>query len=225
MPGHVGIAACSAPGAALCYRLISTGHGPTPEISVNAQPFADYMRHIGAANWQGVAELMLASARKLAVAGADFLIAPCNTIYQAMEYVIPRSPLPWLHIAAAVVAEAKRLGYRRVGLLGTSLTMESPLYPSQFDAAGIGYCVPEPQVRAEINRFIFDEMVGGAFTPEARLYFTDVIRQLQECGCDSAGLCCTELPVLLEGLPAALPTLDSTRILAQAALERSVMSR
>jgi aspartate racemase len=225
MPGHIGIVACSAPGAALCYELISTGHGPRPEISVNAQPFGDYMRHIDAANWQGVAELMLASARKLAVARADFLIAPCNTIHQAMEYVIPRSPLPWLHIATAVVAQAKRLGYRRVGLLGTSLTMESPLYPSQFDAAGIGYFVSESCERAEINRFIFDEMVGGAFTPEARLYFTDAIGQLKERGCDSAGLCCTELPLLLEGVPAALPTLNSTRILAQAALERSVMGR
>jgi aspartate racemase len=225
MPGHIGIVACSAPGAALCYELIAAAPGPAREISMNAQPFGDYMRHIDAANWQGVAELMLVSAGKLAGAGADFLIAPCNTIHQAMKHVIGRSPLPWLHIAAAVVAEAKRLGYRRVGLLGTSLTMESPLYPSQLDAAGIEHGVPESRERAEINRFILDEMVRGAFTTEARMYFTGLIQRLKERGCDAAGLCCTELPVLLEGGETALPLLDSTRLLAQAALERSVMSR
>jgi aspartate racemase len=221
MPGHVGIVACSAPGAALCYELIATGPGPILEISVNAQPFGEYMRRIAAGDWEGVAELMLVSAGKLAAVGADFLIAPCNTIHQAIEHVIPRSPLPWLHIATAVVAEAQRLGYRRVGLLGTRLTMESRVYPSEFERAGIEHCVPEARERAEINRFIFDEMVGGAFTPAAKQYFTSAIQRLKERGCDAAGLCCTELPVLLGGAPAALPLLDSTRILAQAALARS----
>ena len=105
MTQHIGIVACSAEGAALCYRTIALegakvlGPHDHPEVSMHTHPLARYMSCIYANDWAGVADLMLSSAEKLASGGADFLICPDNTIHQAFDLVEPRSPLPWLHIA------------------------------------------------------------------------------------------------------------------------------
>src|SRR5260370_29836406 len=105
---HIGIVACSAEGAALCYRTICLegagllGPHGHPEISMHGHNFADYVKCIDANDWAGVAELMLSSAEKLAKAGADFLIAPVNTVLHAFDLVQPPSPRPSLHISAQV---------------------------------------------------------------------------------------------------------------------------
>jgi len=138
MPQHIGIAACSAEGAALCYRTICVegaqllGAHAHPEVSMHTPSLAEYMERIYRADWPGVGEMMLASARKLASMGADFLICPDNTLHQALPYVLPRSPLPWLHIAEVVAAEAAARGYRRVGLTGTRWLMEGPVYAKEL---------------------------------------------------------------------------------------------
>jgi aspartate racemase len=229
MAQHIGIVGCSAPGAALCYETICMESGTLagenqapPEVSMHTHPFSEYMRRINAGDWQAVAELMLSSTGKLAGIGAKFIVAPCNTIHYAFESVAARSPLPWLHIAEAVAVEANRSGYRRVALLGTRLMMEAPIYPSKFAQAGIERLIPDATEREHINRLIFEEMVFGNFTPEARRYCLGVVERLRDQGCDAVGLCCTELPLLLRGEDVSLPLLDSTRILARAALRRAV---
>jgi aspartate racemase len=229
MAQHIGIVGCSAPGAALCYETICMEGGAfagenqaPPEVSMHTHPFSEYMRRIRAGDWQAVAELMLSSTGKLASIGAEFIVAPCNTIHYAFESVAARSPLPWLHIAEEVAVEANRSGYRRVALLGTKLMMEAPIYQTKFAQAGIKRLIPEATEREHINRLIFEEMVFGNFTPEARRYCLGVVERLRNQGCDAVGLCCTELPLLLRGEDVPLPLLDSTRILARAALRRAV---
>src|ERR1700756_1450292 len=140
---HIGIVACSAEGAALCYRTIC-GEGAGflgpyhhPEVSLHSHSFADYVKFINAGDWVGVAELMLSSAEKLARAGADFLIAPVNTVHQAFDLIEHRSQRPFLHIAVEVANEAKRHGYKRLGILGTRALMEGPVYREKLKAAGI----------------------------------------------------------------------------------------
>jgi aspartate racemase len=188
------------------------------------------MRAIYAGNWRGVAELMLSSATKLASMGADFLIAPCNTIHQVFDLVVAESPLPWLHIADEVARDAQRNGYMRVGLLGTKFIMEGLVYQSFFDCLGIELLVPELGERERLNASIFSEMVHGTFTEDARRQVLNLISQMKANRCDAVGLCCTELPLVLRGADSPLPLLDSTRILAQAALgvlsgERSLSAR
>jgi aspartate racemase len=228
---HIGIVGCSAPGAALCYQTICTEAAALlkekyahPEVSMHTHPLSGYMRFIESGNWNGVSDLMLSSAKKLAKIGADLLITPDNTIHQAFDLFGGRSPLPWLHIADEVAAEAKRLGCRRVAILGTKFLMEGPVYPSRLAAAGIGHRIPEPRERERINKFIFNELVEGRFTPAARKYFVKVIERLRKEGCDAVGMCCTEIPLLLRPQDTSLPLLDSTRILARAALKRAVSS-
>ncbi len=228
MPQHIGIVACSAEGAALCYRTICAegeellgAHGH-PELSLHGHSLAEYMRRIDGGDWQGVAELMLSSAEKLARAGAGFLVCPDNTIHQALPLVGPRSPLPWLHIAEVVAAAAAERGYRRLALLGTRVLVESEVYPGKLAERGLGWLRPEAAEREEIDRIIFDELVRGVLRPEAVAAFQRVMRGMKEAGCDAAVLGCTEIPLLMNDANSPLPTLDSTRLLARAALRRAV---
>jgi aspartate racemase len=227
---HIGIVACSAEGAALCYRTICVegaqllGPHAHPEVSMHTHSLAEYMKCIDRDDWQGVGELMLSSANKLAASGADFLICPDNTIHQALAYVAPRSPLPWLHIAEVVAAHAVERGFRRLGLTGTRWLVASEVYPEKLAARGLQYVRPKPAEREEINRIIMDELVYGVFKPAAVAYFQRVIGRMKDEGCDAVVLGCTEIPLLMNDSNAPLPTLDSTRLLARAALRRAVQS-
>ena len=148
MPKHIGIVACSAEGAALCYRTICDeapalmGRHMHPEISMHTHCLGEYMEHIYRDDWQGVADLMLSSANKLAKAGADFLISPDNTIHHAFELVAPRSPLPWLHIVDEVAAVAKSRGFRKLAVTGTKYTMEGTVYQTKLPAAASSISCP-----------------------------------------------------------------------------------
>ena len=221
MPQHIGIAACSAEGAALCYRTICVegaqllgGHAH-PEVSMHTPSLEEYMQRIYRGDWEGVGEMMLASAAKLEKAGCDFLICPDNTLHQALPYVLPRSPLRWLHIAEAVAAEAGARGFRRVGLTGTKWLMEGPVYAMELVR-------PEPAEREDINRIIMEELVRGVFEPAAIRYLQEVMEKMKRAGCDAVVLGCTEIPLIMNDANSPLPTLDSTRLLARAALRRAV---
>ncbi len=225
---HIGIVACSAEGASLCYRTICIegahfmGRHAHPEVTVHTFPLSKYMRYIDVGDWKGVADLMLSSANNVAKVGADFAICPDNTIHQAFDLVVKKSPIPWLHIAEEVAAEAKRRDYKCLGVLGTRYLMESSVYPDKLTTMDVEYRIPEEKDRKCINTIIFDELVYGNFTPEARSYFKEVIDRLKNQDCDAVVLGCTEIPLLITQEDSPLPTLDSTRLLARAALRRAV---
>jgi aspartate racemase len=216
-PKPIGIVACSAEGAALCYLTICTegaqrlGPHAHPEVVMHTHSLSDYMACIYRNDWAGVAELMLASAHKLAAVGAELLICPDNTIHQALPMMLPSSPRPWLHIAEVVAAEAARRGYRRIALTGTRWLVDSTVYPAT-------YLRPSADERDEISRIIMDELVYGVFKPESVAVFQRLIERFRQQGCDAVVLGCTEIPLIISDANSALPTLDSTRLLARAAL-------
>lgn len=225
---HIGIVGCSAEGAALCYRTICLEAEPLlgkhahPEISLHTLALAEYMGPISTGNWQAVADLMLQSAHKLHRAGAEFLICPDNTIHQALPCVLPNSPLPWLHIAEEVAKEARRRGFRKLGLTGTKFLVRSSVYPEKLDGMGIGYLRPTQEQQERINQIIFDELVRAKLRPESEAFFQEVIREFKDNGCDAVVLGCTEIPLLINDGNSPLPTLDSTRLLARAALRHAI---
>jgi aspartate racemase len=227
MPQHIGIVGCSAEGAALCYRTLCVegaallGPHAHPEVSMHTHSLADYVDCLERGDIEGVGALMLASAEKLARIGADFLICPDNTIHQALPRIQSRSPRPWLHIAEVVAAEAVAHGFRRLALTGTRWLVESEVYPEKLAAYGLAYLRPTAEERAEINRLIMDELVRSVFRPESVAYFRSVIGRMKEEGCDAVILGCTEIPLIINDGNAGLPTLDSTRLLARAALRRA----
>jgi len=225
MSRHIGIVGCSAEGAALCYRTIcleaefAMGKHAHPEVTLNTISLADYMEPIYAGNdWKGVAELMLRSAETLKRAGADFLICPDNTIHAAMPYVTPRSPLPWLHIAEEVGKEASRRSFKTLGLTGTKYLVNSSVYPQALEKMGIAWARPAEDQVERINTIIFDELVRGRQTAESLACFQQVIERFKNLNCDAVVLGCTEIPLLVNDQNSPLPTLDSTRILARAAI-------
>jgi aspartate racemase len=231
MPEHIGIVACSAEGAALCYRTICIegaarlGPHAHPEVSMHTHSLADYMHRIYRGDWPGVADLMLASAEKLAACGSDFLICPDNTIHQALPLVTPRSPRPWLHIAEVVAEAAVARGFRRIGVTGTRWLTESEIYPEKLAERGLAYARPDASEREEVNRIIMDELVYGVFKPEAVTVFQGVIGNLKAAGCDAVVLGCTEIPLIIDDANSPLPTIDSTRLLARVALNRAIDGR
>ena len=228
-PRHIGIVGCSAEGAALCYRTLCLEAEPLmglhahPPVTMHTICLADYMKFLnGNEDWEGVAKLMLQSAEVLRRSGADFLICPDNTIHAAMSYVLPQSPLPWLHIAEEVGKDAKRRGFRKLAITGTKFLVESSVYPEQLEKLGIGCMCPTKEQRENINNIIFDELVRGRQELESLFYMQQTIEQMKNKGCDAVVLGCTEIPLLLTDEDSPLPTLDSTRLLARAALREAI---
>ena len=227
MTKHIGIVGVSAEGAALCYRTVCVeaaallGRHAHPEITLHTFCLADYMRPIDAGDWGAVGDLLLASVAKLQRTGVELLICPDNTVHRAIDLVRERSQLPWLHIAEEVAAVAAERRFKRVLVLGTRYLMESPVYPAKLVPKGIESEIPSREDRERINALTFDELVYGQFKESTRSYFRSVIADGQRRGCDAVALSCTEFPLLISDADSPLPTLDSTRILATAALREA----
>jgi aspartate racemase len=227
MSKHIGIVACSAEGAALCYQTICKeaselmGRHNHPEISMHTHSLSKYMDCIYKNDWDGVASLMLSSAQKLEKTGASFLICPDNTIHQAFPIVLQKSLLPWLHIAEEVTRLITDKKYRKVLVLGTRFLMTGPVYAEIFTRERIEYLIPDEKTRNEIDRIIMDELVFGLIKSKSKKFFLSVINDFKSAGADAVVLGCTEIPLIVLPADSPLPVLDSTRILARAAIHHS----
>ncbi len=228
MSKHIGIVACSYEGAALCYRTICNegsdflGKHAHPEVSLHTHPLNEYMKYIEPGDWNGVADVMISSANKLIKIGADILICPDNTIHQSFHIIKEKITTPWLHIAEEVAIEADKNNFKRVGILGTKFLMEGPVYPEKLKKKNIDYEIPSEEQRIHINSIIFNELVYGIIKKESKKYLLDVIDELKSVDCDAVVLGCTEIPLIVTPNESMLPTLDSTRILARAALKYAI---
>jgi aspartate racemase len=225
---HIGIVACSAEGAALCYRTIAqsaeryVGEYNHPKVTLHSIAMAEWMPALNAGDYAAVGEIMLESVRVVAKAGADFAICPDNTVHLSWEYFIQRSPIPWLHIGEVVAAEARRHHHRTAGLLGTRFTMTGPMYRDVFRRQEMDVVAPSRGDQDIVDGVIWNELVHGAFPEASRLRYNDVIQRLKDHGCDCVILGCTEIPLLVRTDDCPLPTLDSTRLLAEAAVRHAI---
>jgi len=228
MPQHIGIVAVSVEGAALCYREIAgeaaavLGEHDHPQMSVHTHSLAEYLVGIRSGDWQKVADLILDSAVKLHTVGADFLILPDNTTHQAYELFAEASPLPWLHIAEVVAEEAGARGLKHLGVLGTKYLCKGPVYRDALGQAGLECSVPGEAEIEKIDDIIYKELVYGKFLQGSKGYLLHAVHKLAESGCDGVVLGCTEIPLIINETDSPVPLLDSTLLLAKAALKRAV---
>ncbi len=228
MAKHIGIVACSAEGAALCYQTICKesavimGRHNHPEISMHTHPLGEYMDYIYRDDWQGVASLMTSSAEKLVKTGAAFMICPDNTIHQALPAIMQKSSVPWLHIAEEVTKVILTMGFKKVLVLGTRYLMTGPVYTDIFAQHGIQYLIPDEDSRNQVDRIIMDELVYGIIKDESRKFFLGLISSFRSAGANAVVLGCTEIPLIVLPANSSLPVLDSTRILARAAIHESL---
>ena len=231
LPSHIGIVACSAEGAALCYKTICAeapallGPHAHPESSMHTPSLARYVQCLERGDLEGVGALLLASAQNLAAIGADFLICPDNTIHQAIPLIEARLPRPFLHIARVVAAHAQAAGYKKLALTGTRWLVEASVYRDALAAREIACIIPDKPARIEMNRIIMDELVAGNFTSGAVRTFQQLIGAMQDQGCDAVILGCTEIPLIISDENSPLPVLDSTRLLARAALQKAITGK
>jgi aspartate racemase len=228
---HLGIAGHSAEGAALCFRAFCQegfqriGPHDHPDVTLDCIALARSMPAWDAGDRAPIRATLARSVERLARAGADFFVCPDNTAHMALEEPGEDLALPGLHIAEVVAGQAATDGYERVGVLGTSYTMDGPLYRRAFAARGIESQVPDASDRAIVNKIIFEELVNGVFTEGSRDEYVRIIRALGDRGCAAVALVCTEIPLLVTPAASPLPILDSTRLLAFAAFDVAVGER
>ena len=224
---HIGIVAGTAEGAALCYRTLCLEAESVmgrryvhPEVTLHSFSLHRYLDAIDQDDWAGVAALMSQSAAKLTQVGADVIICPNNTLHEAFRLV--ESSVPWIHIAKPVVGEVVARRWRRVGILGTRMVMEGSVYSEPLHRSNIGVIVPEHDDRSWIQHIIRHELIAGILTPKSALFVQKVITEMALNGAEAVILACTELPLLMAEYQTTVPLLDSTRLLARAALRYRV---
>jgi aspartate racemase len=225
---HIGIVACSAEGAALCYRTIAqvaeayVGDHNHPTVTLHSISMAAWMPGFNAGDYRAIGEFMLESAKVVANAGADFAICPDNSCHLSWQYFIEHSPIPWLHIGEVVAAEAQRHAWKKAALLGTRFTMNGPMYRDVFHRYGMEVLPPSDEDQKIVDEVIWKELVHGNFLESSRVGYNQVIERLSKQGCDCVILGCTEIPLLVRADDCPLPTLDSTRLLAKAAVLHAI---
>jgi aspartate racemase len=231
-PKHIGIVACSAEGAALCFREIAAysqklmGEHMHPQVTLSCIALGEWMPAFDRGDYEGVAEFMLRETEIVAKAGAQLAICPDNSAHLAFKHVAARSPIPWLHIAEEVAKAAVRGGgYRHAALLGTRFTMRGPVYPEMFEKHAVKISSPDEGDQKIVDDIIFQELVNGIFSEASRLRYNEVIDRMRARGCDCVILGCTEIPLLVRTDDCPLPALDSTRLLARAAVDAALQSR
>ena len=228
---HIGILAHSFEGATLCFHtaclegLAKLGPHMHPEVTMTCSPMALVLDAWERGDNQELRTFFMRDGEKLAAAGSDFFVLPDNTAHIAMEAPGDPFPIPGLHIGEVVAEEAAIGGRKKVGILGTKYTMNGPVYPGALGRRGIGWVVPSPEDQKLVNDVIFDELCLGNFRDESRDAYTRIIGGLKQDGCDAVALVCTEIPLLVTPDASPLPTLDSTRLLAKAAVEVAIGER
>ena len=228
---HIGILAHSAEGATLCYRTAwmegvrKLGPHDHPEITLTGVAMHHAMPHWESGALGPIREIFMDGAAKLEAAGADFFILPDNTAHIALEAPGQPFPIPCLHIAEVLASQAHAEGRRRVAILGTNWTMQGPVYPAAFARHAIEWAIPQAADREIIHRVIFEELCLGVASDAARAEYVRIIRVLAKAGCDAVALVCTEIPLLITEQVSPLPILDSTRLLARAAVAAAIGER
>jgi aspartate racemase len=228
---HIGLLAHSADGAALCFLEMvreaarAMGAHQHPEITLSILPMGSVLEAYDRNDLDAVKAHLTRTAERLASAGCDFFVCPDNTAHIALERAGAPLPLPGLHIAEIVARRAKADGRTSVGLLGTTWTMEGPVYPAAFARHGLGMRTPAASDRAVVDDVIFRELCQGVLTETARADYVRIIDAFKRDGCDAVALSCTEIPLLITPEVSPLPTLDSTRLLAHEAIAVAIDHR
>ena len=221
---HIGILAHSAEGATLCYRtawlegIARMGAHNHPEITLTGIAMHHALDAWERGDLPALRAIFRADAAKLAAAGADFFVLPDNSAHVALEAPGEPFPIPCLHIAEVVADEAAARGHSRIAILGTRWTMEGPVYPAALARRGLDWRVPDDADRGLVHDVIMDQLCLGEFRDESRDAYVEIIRKLAMRGCDAVALVCTEIPLLITPDVSPLPVLDSTRLLARAAV-------
>ena len=221
---QIGVLAHSYEGATLCFHEMCAegvrrlGPHLHPEITLTCTAMAHSLDAWDRGDHAALRAMFRTDAEKLAAAGADFFVCPDNSAHIALESPGELFPIPALHIAEVVADKADQDGRHKVGILGTNWTMTGPVYPGALGRRRIDWTVPGEADRKIVHDVIMDELCLGTFRDESRAAYVAIINKFAAEGCDCVALVCTEIPLLITSDVSPLPILDSTRLLARAAV-------
>ena len=222
---HIGIVSNSAEGACLCVRTICTegakhsgASHDHPEVSLHIVPLARHMHHLDHGEHQDIANLLLASAEKLASIGAQMLISPDSSVHAAMPFVLPKSPLPWLSVSEVVAEAALIAGYKKLGLLGTNWVIDSGVYQATLVAYRMGCATPPKATTEAIDDIMVSEMFLGIHKIESFRFLQAAAQELKKQGCEAIILGTSEMSLMLTTENLGIPVLSPAKLLAQEAL-------
>jgi aspartate racemase len=196
------------------------GDGSYPEIILNSIDLKKEMDLVERNQLVALTSYLLDEVAKLARAGADFGLIASNTPHIVFDDVRPRSLIPLISIVEATCEAAKAMGLKRVGLFGTSFTMQGKFYRDVFARDGITLVAPNLEDQTYVHDKYMNELVNGVFLPETRDGLLNVVDRLRETeqvqGLILGG---TELPLILrEETHNGLPILNTTKIHVAAAV-------
>ena len=184
-----------------------------PPLTIESMSCFEVIRMSSEGDIEGLTGYLLAGIRSLEAAGAEVGALACNTGHLVFDELQKASAIPLVSIVDAACSEAKHCGYSRVGLLGTSATMEADFFKQPFRKAGIEVIVPAKAERAYIAEHILKELEIGIIKEQTAVHILKIIeRMANEQHIEAAILGCTELPLLFAGREASVPLLDTMQI-------------
>ena len=195
-----------------------------PPLIVNSIDLKRALDLLYADDLAGLTEYLMRSVEVLARAGAQLGFLAANTAHIVFDEVARQAPIPLVSIVEATCAEAKSLGLKRLGLLGTRFTMQGKFYPNVFVREGIALATPAAGEQGYIHEKYFSELVPGIFLDETREALLAIIRRMKEGDAiDGLVLAGTELPLLLRGAAVSgVPFLDTSKIHVKAILAQAM---
>ncbi|MEL7473212.1 MAG: aspartate/glutamate racemase family protein [Planctomycetota bacterium] len=224
---HIGIAAVSSEGAALCYREVlrvaSRSMPPEayPRVTVHNEPMGKYVRAVQEEDWETVGDLLAKSARHLAATGAEVVMCPDNAVLHGVHIAEGGSPIPWLKTAEVVADAIAASEQTCVGIIGTRMVTTGSAFQTALGVRGVRLLAPEDAEVDRLDEIIFGELVFGRATASSQQEVLGMIERLRSRGCEGVVLGCSEAPLMVTPENAPAPIYDTTTILVEAALRWS----
>ncbi|WP_226085032.1 aspartate/glutamate racemase family protein [Mesobacillus sp. S13] len=210
------------------YRIVNEGvkrqlgglH--SAKIILFSVDFNDIERCQSEGRWHEAGQILGEAAISLEKAGADFIVICTNTMHKVIDQICQKTSLPIVHIADETAAQIKKMGIKKVGLLGTKYTMEQDFFKSRIQTENIEVIIPDEKDRNLINKTIFDELCLGSIQPSSRENFKSIIEGLAAEGAEGIILGCTEIGLLIKQEDAVIPLFDTTVIHANGVVEKAL---
>lgn len=224
----IGIVAVTAEGAADCYKQIvklageKLGANKHPKIILINPSFDTILQAQQRRDWQTVANILGNAAQNAITSGAEFIIIPANSVHYAYDLVVKQVDVSILNLVEEVVDECVRKGYKKVAVLGVGLTMSDGLYEKPLARRSIESVKLTDNEKALLDKIIYEELVHGLVNADSTARIVAICERLKQSGCEALILACTELPMMLTEENTSLPLLDSTKLLAGAAVQEAI---
>jgi len=224
----IGVLGVTIPGAADCVSKINQKsrnyffHHEHPNIILHQLNFRPTHDAQNQEQWDIVEARIMESVQALTRSGADFIIIPANTVHKVIDNLQRKSEIPIVSMLDVVADACSELRLKKVCVLGTRWTMTDHLYLAPFKERGIEEIIPDENDRAIIQQSIFSELIPtGTVTKSTMNNLLSVVEKAKRMHCDGIALACTELPLVLNQNNCGIPALDTTLILAEAAVKRA----